>query len=592
MEPAASLTLGPRRLHGLSPVLDLLPAAQQGFVPIAVLIVSIGRWGILGALVLVAIGLGWRVLAWSRRTYRIEDGVLRIDEGVLNRNKREIPLSRIQQVDLRRRLRHRVAGVVAVRIDTAGGGSGAEAVLDALSEADALELRTALLGHRAPAPAGASQYATPAGPVGFPPIAPHHDPFGQPGIPPPPPPPGYQQPPPGYGPPGPVGQPGPFSPPTQPGPFTPAGPYPFPPPGAPAGAPGMHVPEVVAELDTRDLALAGVTGSGLLAGLSIVGFGFLILDYLPDDTGQDVSSGIADLFGTALVIGIAAILLVPLWLVVAAAASILRDHEFTLTRYGPDLHLRRGLLDQREATLALHRIQAVWVLDNPIRRKLGLSAVQLQSAASGTDATSDVARLTIPLVRAHDLPRVLEMVMPAGGPLPTLVPAPPAALRRARFRSLVVAAIVFVLAVALIRNAYALLAALVFLPAWLYSGRVYRALGHARTDTAVVTRSGPVVRNTAVVPVAKTQSCQLRSTPFQRRVDLATLRIQVAGRGPTVEIIDGDAATLGLLRNGVLGAPGARLDEQSVRKRAHADLEASDQAAEGGQPVSNYRSQP
>src|SRR5690606_4546567 len=196
-----------RKLHPASPVLDILPMAQQGIVPLVVLVVSVGRWGVVGALVIAALTIGWRFLAWSRHSYRIEDGVLRIDEGVLRRDTREVPLTRIQQVDLRRQLRHRVLGVVAVRIDTAGGGSGAEAVLDAMSDSEALELRTALLGNRS------TRVPSPIAPAG-----------------------------------------------TDAGGAV---------PGAPAAAPTPHPPQVVAELSTRDLALAGVTGAGLLAGLSI-----------------------------------------------------------------------------------------------------------------------------------------------------------------------------------------------------------------------------------------------------------------------------------------------------------------------------------
>ena len=106
----------------------------------------------------------------------------------------------------------------------------------------------------------------------------------------------------------------------------------------------------------------------------------------------------AALFGTVLVVAVALIVALPVFLAVAAGASILRDHGFTLVRYGNDLHVQRGLLDQREATLALHRIQAVWVLDNPVRRRLGLVSVQLQSAGSGSDVAGQVATTTIPLI--------------------------------------------------------------------------------------------------------------------------------------------------------------------------------------------------
>ncbi len=515
------VTLGPRRLHPASPALDVVPYAQQFIPPFVILAISVGRWAVLAMTVLAALMIAWRALAWSRHSYRIENGVLRIEEGVLRHDTREIPLARIQQVDLRRQLRHRVLGVVAVRIDTAGGGSGAEAVLDAMSDRDALELRSALLERRGAPAAVPQQPPPPPGAAGW-----HPD-----GAPPPPP--DSNQ------------------------------------------APQGHVGEVVAQLTTRDLAIAGVTGSGLLAGLSILGFAFLVLDWLPESTSEDISNRALDVVGTAAVFGALLVVVIPLWLAVAAGSSILRDHEFTLVRFGTDLHLRRGLLDQREATLALHRIQAVWILDNPLRRRLGLVSVQLQSAGSGSEASSDVSRVTVPIFRRSDLAALLAMVMP-GVAEPELVPAPPAALRRARVRAVAAALLATLGFTAIFRTGWTALALALVVPALYYAQHYYRALGHALTDVVLVSRWGAALRRTAIVPVAKTQSGLLRSTPFQRRVDLATLRVQVAGRGHTVEIVDGDTRTLTQVRDRVLVAPGARQDEVAVRRRTQAGLEAED----------------
>ena len=501
------ITRAPRRLHASAPVLDVLPYVQQMVFPALVLAVSIGIWGLVVALLLAALLVLWRILAWSRYSYRIESGMLRIEEGVLRRSIREIPLTRIQQVDLRRQLRHRVLGVVAVRIDTAGGGSGAEAVLNAVSNEDALELRSALLLHR----------------------------------------------------PGEV-EPGP--PATQ---------------RSPDGHPRPVVaPDVVAQIGTRDLALAGVTGSGLLAGLSVVGFAFLALEYLPRDASEAVSEGAAGLVSSVFVLAAILAVVVPLWLAIAAGTSVVQNYGFTLVRYGNDLHLRRGLLDEREATLALHRVQAVWVNENPVRRMLGLVSVQMQSAGSGTSAEGEVSRLTVPLLRRADLPRLLELVAPGSTAVTELVPAPPAARRRSLLRAGVAVLLSTLIVGILTGSPFAGLTLVALIPALWLGDASYRALGHALTTSTVVSRSGALLRNTALVPIAKSQSCRIVSTPFQRRVGLATLRLQVAGRGPAVQIYDGDATTLRTVRLGALGAPATRRDEAAVRKRTHTGSEAAE----------------
>lgn len=561
-------------------MLDVFPVARQALLPLVVVALSFRELGFAVLVVASALFVGYRVLAWSRFSYAVVDGTLRIEHGVLQRHVREVPVTRIQQVDLRRQLRHRVAGVVAVRIDTAGGGSGAEVVLDCLSDAAALALRGELLDPRHRLDAGSLPVAPPA-PGAYP----------------------------GWSPPIPVGPAPTGSPP-------PASPHPGAPPVdrvpglPPYAAPlaGAVEGQDLVRLSTRDLVVAGVTGSGLLAGLSIVGFAFLVLDELPDATAAEVGGWVASLFGTLLVVVVAVIVALPFFLVAAAAASVLRDHDFTLVRYGNDLHLKRGLLDQREATLALHRIQAVWVLDNPLRRRLGLVSVQLQSAGGGRDAAGEVATTTIPLLRRQDLAGLLAVVLPgvivgpratdgadpepppphvgadlapAAGPvtgLPvTLVAAPVVARRRSVVRFVVPAALI-ALAVGLVTWSAAVgLVVLVLAsgPAVALGLARYRALAHATTPGTVVARSGAVLHRTALVPVARTQSHRIETSPFQRRLGLASLAIHVAGRGRNVRLVDLHRDRCRAVGDHALGSAEARRDEAAVRRRTLGLLEGS-----------------
>ncbi|HEX2576580.1 MAG TPA: PH domain-containing protein, partial [Aquihabitans sp.] len=470
----------PRRLHPSSPVLSVVLVGRQLLFPLVLLVFGAGR--ALITLPLVALGLGAlvavRVLAWSRFTYRIDHDALRIEHGLLNRQRREVPLRRIQQVDLQRKLRHRLLGVAVVRIDTAGGGSGAEVVLEAIGDADALALRGALLS-RAPT---SSVTATTAGPGGG---------------------------------------------------AEPGGPGPGPGPGAALRPPPPAAPEVVVELTTRELVVAGITGSRLAGIVPLVGAAIGLFFELPDDVGESVARDVGDQLSAGIVLPLLAVLAVPVILALAALTSILTDHGYTLVRIGTDLHLRRGLLDQREATLSLQRIQVARLVDNPVRRRLGLASVQLQSAGSGSDSEGSVSRLTIPLVTVAERDRLLELVLPGSVPAPPLIPAPPAARRRAWVRRVGPVALVIALLVAATRSPWALLGLLALVPAGLLADRAYRSLGHGSTPAFVFARRGAVLRETVVVPVAKTQSSRVRSSPFQRRVGLATLHLDVAGRGRT-----------------------------------------------------------
>lgn len=129
--------------------------AMRALVPIVVVAASSGR--LVAAIVFGAVGAGaYGILSWWRRTWSFTDGVLHLDEGVVVRNQRRIPVERIQHVELERRLRHQLFGLAAVRVETAGGGR-AELTLDAIALDEAEALRTTILGALRAAPAAASE---------------------------------------------------------------------------------------------------------------------------------------------------------------------------------------------------------------------------------------------------------------------------------------------------------------------------------------------------------------------------------------------------------------------------------------------------
>jgi putative membrane protein len=257
---------------------------------------------------------------------------------------------------------------------------------------------------------------------------------------------------------------------------------------------------------------------------------------------------------------------VPVWLGVAAGSSILADGGFRLTRRGDQLRVTRGVLDQREASLAVPRIQVVWVRDNPLRRALGRVSVSLQSAGAAGSVEGAATTVTVPLVRRAELAALLAEVLPVVPDVPVLAPAPPAARRRAIVRH-VGPALVVALPVAVLLAPVGLLALALPLLAAVLGEASYRGLGWTAGEGFVAARTGAAARRLALVPVAKAQSTRLRSSPFQRRAGLATLLVDVAGRGATPAVVDGDAVALAGLRHAALDTTAARRDEAAVRRR-------------------------
>ena len=141
-----------RRLHPGTIALRFVKEAPQTLVAAPAAQAFSSRTGLSGALYLAAglaillLALKW--LVWRRFSYRVGPAEIVIESGVLNRNRRNIPFDRVQDVDIERTFLARLFGLAKVRIETGAGGKD-EGLLDSVSIAEAYRLREAVRARRA-----------------------------------------------------------------------------------------------------------------------------------------------------------------------------------------------------------------------------------------------------------------------------------------------------------------------------------------------------------------------------------------------------------------------------------------------------------
>ncbi|MFC5973211.1 PH domain-containing protein [Halomarina salina] len=94
-----------------------------------------------GAVVaVVGVSVGYHVLYLRRFSYDLTEDTFDIRSGVVSRRTREIPLRRVQNVDIAANPVQRALGIAEVRLETAGG-SGTEASLRYVSRSEARRLQ-------------------------------------------------------------------------------------------------------------------------------------------------------------------------------------------------------------------------------------------------------------------------------------------------------------------------------------------------------------------------------------------------------------------------------------------------------------------
>nr|MDQ3328166.1 PH domain-containing protein [Chloroflexota bacterium] len=191
-------------------------------------------------------------------------------------------------------------------------------------------------------------------------------------------------------------------------------------------------PVPVRRLGAGRLLLAGATSGQIGVALPII---FTISQLFDDVLTPDFVLEFTHDWLPGSVSGLVVItagVLVLAWLV-AVVGTVLAYAGFSLSRDGDSLRITRGLLERREVTIPINRIQAVQVVENVLRQPLGLVLVKMESAGYGADA--GVSTTLFPLLRRSEVEPFLQATAPEFAVSPVLQRLPLRARRRYMFRS-------------------------------------------------------------------------------------------------------------------------------------------------------------
>lgn len=192
---------------------------------------------------------------------------------------------------------------------------------------------------------------------------------------------------------------------------------------------------------------------------------------------------------------------------VSAWRRLNSEFDFAVAEAPDGLRLRAGLLETRAETIPYGRVQAVRILEPLIWRAAGWCRVEVDVAGQGHERRGDqqgvrVTRALLPVGTREQALALVARVMP--WPLPASTRPP----RRARVKSPL----------------------------------RYHFLAAGFDARSAITQSGRVCRATDVVPLSKVQSIRWVQGPVQRRLRLATLHLDTAGRNVHAVLRDRDVA--------------------------------------------------
>ncbi|WP_435318859.1 PH domain-containing protein [Haloarchaeobius sp. TZWSO28] len=539
------------RLHPISAVSRALRYGVNGlsipfFLVVILNTVGVGSvdWLFLVAPVGLVVGVAYGAMTYLRYEYDLGEDTFDVAQGVIGRTEREIPLRRIQNVDVSQNLLHRAFGVAVVRIETAGGG-GTEATLSVVAEAEANRLRREIRERRArvtaeEAAAPAAEAAAESGAGG-------------------------------------AAEAGTDVEAGERGPATAAQSPPAPPAGAESST-AERQPTATEPTQPRELAsevLFELSPVELLA-LAVTRFRFRSLALLivaiplaedfilglllsaaapfggPSTLDPDVMTG-----QEMIAVGVVGPpLLLAASILLSVVVSTLEFYDFRLGREGDDLVYERGLLQRYSGSIPREKVQTITLTETFLMRPLGFAGLTVETAGYAGSRASQGSQSAVPIAK---LDRTLALARELEDFEDLEFTRPPKRARR-RYAVRYSIPIVLLLAVGyLVSTTVAqipwYLPAVAFVAVPFAAHLKWANRGFAVGEDHLLIRDGFWNRTTRVVPYYRIQTVVSEATVFQRRLDLATLVADTAssatllGGSPTA--FDLDESTVNELQTGL-----------------------------------------
>jgi putative membrane protein len=471
----------PQRLHPSSLLFEFMSSVRKQLFPAIIALFGATQWGRTGlviASVFFALTMVGAIFRYVTVRFQIRGTDLIVNQGLIFRRDRTIPIHRIQNIDSLQTLPHQLFGVAEVRIETASGQEP-EATLRVLSLPKIEQLRARIFARTATVPAACVSTApTVLDPSGSAPIA---------------------------------------------------------------EEPAVRLLAIPASLlvkagllSNRGMVIAAVA---LGAFLQFSSFGdewyqslWRWVEFIPWNFLAH---------SWVLAIGIVLAILV-LLRIFSALWYVLRFHGFVLERRGEEFRITCGLFSRMSATIPRSRIQLVHVRRGVLEKALGLASIRIETAG-GAAASHEKSAATIsrhwfvPVIREADVPRIFREIRPGlewDERQMEWQPLARHAARRLRRWAMALAVIATIPSAILLPPWGWGVGAVTLGVGWLYAEKKAAAMRYSRGAFGIAFRSGMLTKKCSVTFLEKIQSVWIDHTPFDRRWRMATLCVDTAGSGP------------------------------------------------------------
>lgn len=286
------------------------------------------------------------------------------------------------------------------------------------------------------------------------------------------------------------------------------------------------------EITPRRLLLTGVTSGSAGIIMAFVAFAFSELEqFIPSHFYDWTFHWISELT-IVIIIGLAIVVLFIFWLL-GIAGTMIKYGKFTITKIDDELFIARGLLEKKQLTIPLKRIQAVGIKESIIRQPFGFVTVFVEVAGGSLDSGEDFSTVLFPIMKKTEVDPFLQEFLPNYVQESARLTALPKRAMKFYLIRTCIPVLLLGLAVIYFFPQFSWLVIFALFVAFLLGFMRYKDGGFSVEPERIVIRFRGFSKKTMFLHHKRIQAFEKKQNPFQKRELLATVKLSILGKSGT-----------------------------------------------------------
>ncbi|WP_226035141.1 PH domain-containing protein [Aquibacillus saliphilus] len=279
-------------------------------------------------------------------------------------------------------------------------------------------------------------------------------------------------------------------------------------------------------ISNKRLLIAGSTSGSFGVILSLVALAFSELEsFIPETVYTSTTRWLSSQAMEFLIV-VAFVLFILLW-GLGILGIVIKYGKFTITRYENELFITRGLLEKKQMTIPIKRIQAVSIKETLIRQPLGFATLSVEIAGGEQENKKVTETLLFPLLKKSDVPAFLSEILPEYQNMPDSYSQVP---KRGLIYYLLRTTIIPILAligVAIALPEWIILPIIVVLVSIALGIAQYRTASYHLTESQLTLRLRLLSKETVMLKTKRIQAVEKSQHILHRKQDLANMKFSV-----------------------------------------------------------------